>query len=113
QPGAGFNADPAALDPTIAAGYLEKSAHSESLVDFLLGIIPKTFAGAFVEGNLLQVLLIAVITGFACARLGEFGARVAHTLEDVGKVFFSIIHIVVKLAPIGAFGAMAFTIGKF
>ena len=113
QPGAGFNVDPATLDPSIAAGYAEKAAHGDSLPDYLLSLIPEAFFGAFAEGALLQVLLIAILTGFACARLGEFGRRTAGVLEDISKVFFSIIHIVVKLAPIGAFGAMGFTIGKY
>jgi aerobic C4-dicarboxylate transport protein len=113
KPGAGFNIDPATLDPTIAAGYVEKAAHGESLTQYVLGLIPDAFFGAFAEGNLLQVLVIAILTGFACARLGPFGDKVAGVLEDVSKVFFSIIQIVVKLAPIGAFGAMGFTIGKY
>ena len=113
KPGAGFNIDPATLDPTIAAGYVEKAAHGESLTAYVLGLIPEAFFGAFADGNLLQVLLIAILTGFACARLGPFGDKVAGMLEDVSKVFFSIIQIVVKLAPIGAFGAMGFTIGKY
>ena len=113
KPGAGFNIDPATLDPSIAAGYVEKAKHGENLSDYLLGLIPDAFFGAFAEGALLQVLVIAILTGFACARLGPFGDKVAGTLEDVSKVFFSIIHIVVKLAPIGAFGAMGFTIGKY
>ena len=113
KPGAGFNVDPATLDPSIAAGYVEKAQHGQSLPDYLLGLIPDAFFGAFAEGQLLQVLVIAILTGFACARLGPFGDKVAGALEDVSKVFFSIIHIVVKLAPIGAFGAMGFTIGKY
>ena len=113
KPGAGFNIDPATLAPTIAAGYVEKAAHGESLTAYVLGLIPDAFFGAFADGNLLQVLLIAILTGFACARLGPFGDKVAGVLEDVSKVFFSIIQIVVKLAPIGAFGAMGFTIGKY
>ena len=113
KPGAGFNIDPATLDPSIAAGYAEKAQHGESLVDYLLHLIHDTFFGAFAEGNLLQVLVIAIITGFACSRMGEFGDRAAGVLEDVAKVFFSIIQVIVKLAPIGAFGAMGFTIGKY
>lgn len=113
QPGRGFNVDPATLDPSIAAGYVEKAAHGQSLSEFALGLIPDAFFGAFAEGALLQVLVIAIITGFACSRLGAFGDKVAGVLEDVSKVFFSIIHVVVKLAPVGAFGAMGFTIGKY
>ncbi|MDP3854832.1 dicarboxylate/amino acid:cation symporter [Phenylobacterium sp.] len=113
RPGAGFNVDPATLDPTVAASYVEKAAHGQSLAEYLLSLIPNAFFGAFAEGNLLQVLLIAILTGFACSRLGTFGDKVAGVLEDVSKVFFSLIHVVVRLAPIGAFGAMGFTIGKY
>ncbi len=112
KPGAGFNIDPAGLDPTIAAGFAEK-AHEMTVADHLLGIIPDTFFGAFASGDLLQVLLIAVLTGFACTRIGELGHRVSAVLDQAGGVFFSIIHIVVRFAPIGAFGAMGFTIGKY
>lgn len=113
KPGAGFNVDPASLDPSITAGYVEKAAHHEGLADYLLSLIPDAFFGAFAEGNLLQVLVVAIVTGFACSRLGDFGDKVAGVLEDVSKVFFSIIQVVVKLAPVGAFGAMGFTIGKY
>lgn len=113
QPGAGFNVDPRTLDPSIGAGYAEKAAHGQGLVDHLLGLIPDAFFGAFARGDLLQVLLIAILTGFACARMGEFGDTAAEVLDGIGKVFFGIIGVVVKLAPIGAFGAMAFTIGKY
>ena len=113
QPGAGFNIDPATLDPTIAAGYVAKAQHGEGLIEYLLHLIPNTFVGAFADGNLLQVLVIAILTGFACTRMGDFGDKVANVLEDVSKLFFGIIHVVVRLAPIGAFGAMGFTIGKY
>jgi aerobic C4-dicarboxylate transport protein len=113
RPGAGFNIDVATLDPSIAAGYAEKAAEDTGLVAHLLGVIPEHFVGAFAEGNLLQVLLLAVLTGFACTRLGTFGHKCAEALDAVVKVFFSIIHIVVRAAPIGAFGAMAFTIGRY
>jgi aerobic C4-dicarboxylate transport protein len=112
RPGAGFDINPAALDPSVAAGYAAK-ASSDSLTGRLLDIIPATFFGAFAEGELLQVLLVAILTGFALARLGSFGERMTSGLDDVLKVFFSIIHIVVRAAPVGAFGAMAFTIGKY
>ena len=82
-------------------------------VEWLLHLIPTTFFSALADGELLQVLVIAILTGFACARLGPFGDRVADGLEAAGKVFFSIIHIVVRAAPVGAFGAMAFTIGRY
>ncbi|WP_293407684.1 C4-dicarboxylate transporter DctA [Phenylobacterium sp.] len=113
KPGQGFNIDPATLDPSIAAGYVEKAEHGDSLPDYILSLIPDAFFGAFAEGALLQVLVIAIITGFACSRLGAFGDKVAGVLEDISKVFFSIIQVIVKLAPVGAFGAMGFTIGKY
>jgi aerobic C4-dicarboxylate transport protein len=113
QPGRGFNIDPATLDPSIAAGYVAKAEHGEGLVAYLLHLIPDTFFGAFADGNLLQVLLLAILVGYACTRLGEFGTQTATVLDNVAKVFFGVIHVVVKLAPIGAFGAMAFTIGKY
>lgn len=113
RPGRGFDIDPAALDPTVAADYAARAAHGEGIVAWLLRLIPDTFFGALAGGELLQVLLIAILTGFACARLGEFGDKVADTLDQIGRVFFGIIHIVVRLAPLGAFGAMGFTIGKY
>ncbi|MCR5881113.1 dicarboxylate/amino acid:cation symporter [Phenylobacterium sp. J367] len=113
QPGRGFNIDPATLDPSVAAGYVEKAKHGEGLVEYLLHLIPDTFVGAFADGNLLQVLLLAILVGYACTRLGEFGTQTANVLDQIAKVFFGVIHVVVRLAPIGAFGAMAFTIGKY
>lgn len=113
HPGAGFNIDPATLDPKIGAGYAAKAAHGTGLVDHLMALIPDTFVGAFAGGDLLQVLLVAILAGFACTGMGVFGDRVAGVLEDVAQLFFGIIGVIVQLAPIGAFGAMAFTIGKF
>jgi len=113
RPGDGFNIDPRTLDPAIAAGYVEKAKHGEGLVPYLLHLIPDTFVGAFAEGNLLQVLVVAILTGFACVRLGDFGDKIAGVLEDTAKLFFGVIHVVVRLAPLGAFGAMGFTIGKY
>jgi aerobic C4-dicarboxylate transport protein len=112
HPGTGFGIDPKTLDPSIAASYVKK-AQADSVTDHLLNIIPDTFFSAFSGGDLLQVLLIAILTGFACTRLGEFGVRCSNFLDGAAKVFFSIIHIVVRAAPVGAFGAMAFTIGKY
>ncbi|MDB5460441.1 MAG: sodium:dicarboxylate symporter [Caulobacteraceae bacterium] len=113
RPGRGFNIDAGALDPSVAAGYAAKASHGQGVVAYLLHLIPDTFFAAFAEGNLLQVLLVAVLTGFACTRMGEFGQKTAGFLEAAGKLFFGIIHVVVRLAPIGAFGAMAFTIGNY
>jgi aerobic C4-dicarboxylate transport protein len=113
QPGRGFNVNPATLDPKIGAEYLAKAEHGQGVVDYLLNLIPDTFVGAFAQGALLQVLVIAVLTGFACTRLGEFGERAAGVLDDIAKLFFGIIGVIVRLAPLGAFGAMAFTVGKY
>jgi aerobic C4-dicarboxylate transport protein len=114
RPGAGFNIDVAALDPNIAAQYTKGGPETTgSFADHLLHIIPDTLASPFVTGDLLQVLFVAILTGFACSRLGSFGTQVAHALEKATKVLFSIIHIIVWAAPVGAFGAMAFTIGRY
>ena len=114
RPGAGFNIDVASLDPNIAAQYTKGGPETTgSFADHLLHIIPDTLASPFVTGDLLQVLFVAILTGFACSRLGSFGAQVAQALESATKVLFSIIHIIVWAAPVGAFGAMAFTIGRY
>jgi len=115
RPGAGFNIDVAALDPNIAAQYTKGAAAQAqaSFTDQFLHIIPETLLSPFVTGDLLQVLFVAIITGFACSRLGSFGTQVAHALESATKVLFSIIHIIVWAASVGAFGAMAFTIGRY
>jgi len=112
QPGNGFNIDPATLDPKAVATYVTK-AKEESIVNHLLGIIPDSYFGALARGDLLQVLLISILTGFAIALLGERGQKIAAAIDTASRVFFSIIRIVVRAAPIGAFGAMAFTIGAY
>src|SRR5258705_3288671 len=112
HPGSGFNIDPATLDPKAAATYVTK-AQEESIGALLLGIIPDSFFGAVARGDLLQVLLISILSGFAIALLGERGQPVTAAIDMGARVFFGIIRIVVKAAPIGAFGAMAFTIGAY
>ncbi|MEK7951971.1 dicarboxylate/amino acid:cation symporter [Luteolibacter soli] len=112
KPGAGFNVDVAALDPKIGQSYAEK-AQSLGTVEFLLNIIPTSFFDAFVKGDLLQVLLLAILTAFALKTLGSRAPRVIHAIETVGQLFFGIMSIVVKVAPVGAFGAMAFTVGTY
>ena len=112
QPGSGFNIDPATLDPKAAAAYVTK-AKEESIVAHLLGIIPDSYFGALARGDLLQVLLISILSGFAIALLGERGQPITAAIDMGARVFFGIIRIVVKAAPIGAFGAMAFTIGAY
>ena len=112
QPGAGFNIDPSTLDPHAVAGYVTR-AKEDGVVAHLLAIIPNTFVDAFANGDLLQVLLVAILSGIAIARLGKLGQRVNAAVDAAGKVFFRIIGLIVKLAPLGAFGAMAFTIGAY
>jgi aerobic C4-dicarboxylate transport protein len=112
KPGQGFNIDPSTLDPHAVAGYVTR-AKEEGVIAHLLAIIPNTFVDAFAKGDLLQVLLIAILSGIAVARLGKLGQRINGAIDAAGKVFFRIIGIIVKLAPLGAFGAMAFTIGAY
>jgi aerobic C4-dicarboxylate transport protein len=112
QAGAGFNVDPATLDPKLSSDYAAK-AHAQSTADFLLNIIPASFLEAFVKGELLPVLFVAVLTAFAINALGSRSAPVLHAIDTVGQLFFGIMSIIIKVAPLGAFGAMAFTIGSF
>lgn len=113
KPGAGFNIDARALDPGGVADYVAKARHMGGVADYLLRLIPDTFVSAFAEGDVPQVLLLAILTGFAIARLRQTGEVAAHAIERLGEVFFAIIRIVVRAAPVGAFGAMAYTIGKY
>jgi aerobic C4-dicarboxylate transport protein len=112
QPGAGLNIDPAALDPKAISSLVPRSGEF-GFLPRLLSIIPDTFVGAFIHGDVLQVLLIAILSGFAISRLGAFGQRINGAIGAAGKVFFGIIRMIVKAAPIGAFGAIAFTVGKY
>jgi aerobic C4-dicarboxylate transport protein len=112
QPGAGFNIDPASIDPKAVSTYVAR-AKDEGIVNHLMAIIPDTFIGAFAKGDLLQVLLVSILSGFAISQLGETGERIAGTIDMAAKVFFRIIAIIVRVAPIGALGAMAFTVGAY
>src|SRR5215475_13048672 len=112
QPGKGFNIDIASLDPKAVAGYVTK-AKQEGIVGHLLAIIPDTFISAFAKGDLLQVLLIAILTGFAISRLGELGEKINNVVNAMAQIFFGIIRIIVRAAPVGALGAMAFTVGAY
>ncbi|CAN5699262.1 dicarboxylate/amino acid:cation symporter [soil metagenome] len=112
RPGDGFNIDPTLLDPKISENYAAQ-AHSRGLADFLLNIIPNTFFDAFSGGDLLHILLVSILTGFAVAGLGEQGKPVLAAVDYGSKIFFGIMAIIVKVAPIGAFGAMAFTVGAY
>jgi aerobic C4-dicarboxylate transport protein len=112
HPGVGFNIDPSTLDPTIAAGYVGK-AHDMKPIDYVMHMVPVSFFAPLGSGDILQTLVIAIFTGVVCVKLGPKGAQIGHVLEDLSKIFFGIIHIVVKVAPLAAFGAMGFTIGKY
>lgn len=112
KPGAGFNADVTKLDTKSIAEFTAK-AKNQSTTDFLMNIIPNTFVDAFAKGEILQVLLIAILFGVALSMLGERGKPITRFIEDLSHVIFGVVGIVMKVAPIGAFGAMAFTIGKF
>jgi aerobic C4-dicarboxylate transport protein len=113
KPGAGFNVNPATLNPAATADYVAKAKQMGGIADYLLHLIPDTFVSAFAAGEVLQVLLLAVLTGLAMAALERGGVPVTAPLERIGQVFFGIVRIVVRAAPLGAFGAMAFTIGKY
>ncbi|MES2128719.1 MAG: dicarboxylate/amino acid:cation symporter [Pseudomonadota bacterium] len=112
RPGDGFNADPAKLDTKAIAEFTAK-AKGQSTVDFIMNIIPNTVVDAFAKGDILQVLLFAILFGFALSMLGERGKPITRAIDDLSHVIFGVVGIVMKVAPIGAFGAMAFTIGKF
>lgn len=114
QPGAGFDTEHAAKgDMTKFVEAAAKQKEEGGFVHFVMDIIPESFIGAFVSGNLLQILFIAVLFGVALSALGEKGRGMEQGLEKVTGVFFGIIKIIMYLAPLGAFGAMAFTIGKY
>lgn len=113
QPGHGFNIDPVTLDAKAVANYA-KQASEQSTVDFILHIIPKTLFDAFTgAGSLLQVLLVAILFGYAMMRMGTRGKAVHEFIEQCSHIFFAMMNAVMKLAPIGAGGAMAFTIGQY
>jgi aerobic C4-dicarboxylate transport protein len=112
QPGAGMNIDPSTLDTKAIAAYTGPGK-METTTQFLLNIIPTSVVDAFAKGEILQVLLFSVMFGFALHRFGGRGTLVFDFIEKISHVLFSIVGIIMKVAPIGAFGAMAFTIGKY
>ncbi|CEJ11370.1 C4-dicarboxylate transport protein [bacterium YEK0313] len=112
QPGSGLNIDPATLDPKAVAGYTAK-AHEQSLVAFLMNIIPASPISAFASGDVLQVLFFSVLFGIALGAVGDRGEPVLHVLQSLSQAMFKLVAILMKAAPIGAFGAMAFTIGQY
>ena len=112
RPGAGMHIDPATLDAAKVATYAEK-AHETTLTGFLLDIIPDTLTSAFVEGNILQVLFIAILFGIGLILVGDRARPVVALFDALGQVVFRMVDILMRAAPIGAFGAFAFTIGKY
>jgi aerobic C4-dicarboxylate transport protein len=110
--GTGLNADPRSIDTSSIAGYVS-AAKDQGLVAFLLNIIPVTMVDAFAKGAILQVILIAVLFGLALIALGDRAAAVKGLVDQLTRVVFAIVEMIVALSPIGAFGAMAFTVGRF
>ena len=112
KPGVGMNVDPSTLDTSGISKFVE-SGQQQTTVDFFMHIIPNTVVAAFAEGEILQVLLFALMFGFALHKLGDAGKPVLKFIDQISHVFFNIVNMIMKLAPIGAFGAMAYTIGKY
>lgn len=112
KPGAGMHIDPATLDATVIAGYA-KAAHDQSVVGFLTHIVPTTVFGAFAEGDILQVLFISILFAFALQLMGDLGKPLLNIIDLVAGAFFRMLKIVMYVAPLGAFGGMAFTVGKY
>ena len=113
RPGDGFNIDPKTLDAKAVANYA-KAATEQNTVDFILHIIPKTFTDAFTgSGDLLQVLLVAILFGYSIMHLGKAGQQIHLFIEECSHIFFAMMNTIMKAAPLGAGGAMAFTIGKY
>jgi aerobic C4-dicarboxylate transport protein len=112
HPGSGFNLDPAKIDTKALTGYTV-AAHQQNTVEFLMHIIPDTVSGAFTSGNVLQILLVSVLFGAALAATGERGRSLIGVIDQFAHTFFGIVHIIMKVAAIGAFGSIAFTIGTY
>ena len=112
HPGAGMHIAPASLDAKSIADYVEQ-AHDQSVVGFLMALIPTTMLSALTEGNILQTLFLAVLTGIAISLVGERARPVTDLLDRLALIVFRIVGILMRAAPVGAFGAMAFTIGKY
>ena len=112
QPGHGFNIDPATIDPKSVSTYVTQ-AKEQGIVSHLMAIIPDSYFGALARGDLLQVLLVSILSGFAIAFLGKTGEPISRAVDQAAKMFFGIIRMIVRVAPLGAFGAMAFTVGAY
>lgn len=113
QPGTGMNVDVSTLNPATIQGFIGESSHVSDIKGFFLNIIPSTFISAFAKGDILQVLLLAILFGCALLLSGEKGAIVGHFIEGMSDILFRIIGMIVRLSPLGVAGAMAFTVGQF
>ncbi|MBN3722605.1 C4-dicarboxylate transporter DctA [Burkholderia sp. Ac-20379] len=113
QPGAGFNVSIASLDASAVSGYVSRAAHGEGLTGFLMHVVPETFVGAFTHEDILPVLLLALLCGSALSVLGEKVRPVVDFVDGVAAMMFRIVGFIARVAPVGAFGAIAFTVGKF
>jgi aerobic C4-dicarboxylate transport protein len=111
-PGGGFNADPASLDAGAVANYAG-AAQAQTVTDYLIQIIPTSAIGAFASGSILSVVLVSLLFGFALSAIGPKGRPVVDVLDGITHMVFGVINIVMRFAPIGAFGAMAFTVGRY
>jgi aerobic C4-dicarboxylate transport protein len=112
KPGSGFNVDPASLDAKSVADYAGQ-AKAQSVTEFLMHIVPTTITDAFAKGDILQVVFVSILFGFALSAAGTRAEYLFELLESLTQVVFRIVNILMRFAPIGAFGAMAFTIGKY
>jgi aerobic C4-dicarboxylate transport protein len=112
RPGEGMNVDVHSLNPATVKAYTTAAQHADA-VDFLMNIIPKTFIGAFSEGNLLGVLLLAILFGSVLPAMGKHGEPIVALIDSLNKALFRVVGVIMMVAPIGAFGAIAFTISKF
>jgi aerobic C4-dicarboxylate transport protein len=112
QPGRGMNVDLSHVDTSSVKAYVTQT-QNQTVTQFFMNIIPQTFVGAFAEGNVLQVLLISVLSGFALTRLGERAKPLVDIIEAASRMLFAVVGIVMWAAPLGAFGAIAFTVGRF
>jgi aerobic C4-dicarboxylate transport protein len=113
QPGVGLNVTPSAADLKAAAGYGAAAAEHQTVVAFLLNLIPTTVIDAFARGDILQVLLVSILAGVALLMLGERARTLVTVIDQLGQLVFAMVGLIMRLAPIGAFGAMAFTVGRY
>lgn len=113
RPGVGFNVSISTLDPRAISGFVNQAEHLDGIASFLLAIIPTSFFDAFAKGDTLPILFVAVIFGIALSVAGEKAHSIAAAIEKLSNVFFSLVKIITKAAPLGAFGAIAFTVGRY